>query len=297
MLLSMTGFGEARHRSDSLELAIEIRTLNNRYLKMNVRGSDPYPHLESDLEKIVRQYIRRGTVQVRIRCQREQSGQAYRLNIPVIQSYLQQLQDICQTADLQTRFPMLVPQVLHLPGVLQEEITTDALAEDEWALVEHTLREALTRLQAMRRDEGQAMTEELEKLRLSVQHEVDHIFTYLPTMLEGYRQRLAERVQQILREVNIQLHPNDLVREVALFAERTDISEEITRLHSHLDQFAAIIRNDHEAPGRKLEFVTQEMFRETNTIGAKSGDTQISRHAVNIKTTLEKIKELIQNIE
>jgi uncharacterized protein (TIGR00255 family) len=119
----------------------------------------------------------------------------------------------------------------------------------------------------------------------------------MPGVVESYRQRVRDRVGQALADHNVSLRPEDLIREVAVFAERTDVAEEVTRLGSHLEQFEAIVRTEDDGPGRKLEFLVQEMGREANTIGSKAGDVAVSRHVVEIKATLEKVRELVQNVE
>src|SRR5262249_41817215 len=118
-----------------------------------------------------------------------------------------------------------------------------------------------------------------------------------PTVVTGYRQRLRGRVAQALAEHGVQVRPEDLIREVAIFAERSDVAEEVMRLGSHLDQFQSVVAKEDDGPGRKLEFLVQEMGREANTIGSKAGDVAISRHVVEIKAALEKVRELVQNVE
>jgi uncharacterized protein (TIGR00255 family) len=119
----------------------------------------------------------------------------------------------------------------------------------------------------------------------------------LPAVTDHYRTRLRDRVGQLLRDSNVSVNDDNLLREVALFAERSDVAEEVMRLGSHLEQFAEVVKTENDGPGRKLEFLTQEMFRETNTIGSKAGDVVVSRQVVEIKSTLEKIRELVQNVE
>lgn len=148
----------------------------------------------------------------------------------------------------------------------------------------------------MRQDEGSAMTTDLaDNIRLIVD-ELAKIDVLAPRVVEGYRQRLTDKIKKLLSEFGVAAETADVVREVGLFAERTDISEEIVRLRSHLDQFATVMRSA-ESNGRKLDFITQEMFREANTIGSKANDAQIAIHVVEIKTSIERIREMIQNVE
>jgi len=297
LLLSMTGFGEARFQGDALTLAVEVRAVNNRYLKVTVRGSEPYPMLEPELEKLIRKAVRRGTILVHVRCDRQQRPQDFRVNPVALSSYLEQITAICRDLGLEQHAPHLLAQVLSLPGVAPEPGFLGRPDDAEWDAVQQTLEAALQKLQAMRREEGRAMADELLAHRAAIARELDRIRAHLPTVTENYRTRLRERMTQTLAEHNVSVSADDLLREVALFADRSDVAEEVTRLYSHLDQFEEVVRKETDGPGRKLEFLTQEMFREANTIGSKAGDVTISRHAVEIKSVLEKIRELVQNVE
>jgi uncharacterized protein (TIGR00255 family) len=190
----------------------------------------------------------------------------------------------------------LLSGALALPGVVPEPAAASFNLEEEWPLFERVLLQALERLQAMRQEEGEAMARELLGLRDHIAGELGRIRLRVPFVTEHYRDRLLERLRVLLGELDVEIDRKDLIKEVAIFAERSDISEEVVRLASHLDQFAEVLR-EPESAGRKLEFLTQEMFRETNTIGSKASDVDISRHVVEIKGALEKIRELVQNVE
>src|SRR5262249_16248517 len=148
------------------------------------------------------------------------------------------------------------------------------------------------KLQAMRRDEGRVMEQELLQNRDQIASELEKIRQKTSTVVAAFRDRLLDRVRSLLGELDVKLDRSDLIKEVSIFAERSDIAEEVGRLPSHLDQFQGIIK-EPKSTGRKLEFLTQEMFRETNTIGSKASDVEISRHVVEIKSTLEKIREMV----
>lgn len=295
VLCSMTGYGEASFSSDTLQLAIELRAVNNRYLKVSLRASEPYNLLEPEVEKVVRRAVKRGTIQVHLRCSRQYSPQDFQINPIAVRSYLTQLLAVAPEISLSDS-PALLGQVLTLPGVVPEPTTASLDFEAEWPILEKTLESALARLQQMRLEEGRAMAQELIQLRDHIRRELDAIRRRVPQVAEGYRDRLLDRVRNLLSELDVEIDRKDLIKEVAVFAERADISEEVVRLASHLDQFQEII-NEPESAGRKLEFLTQEMFRETNTIGSKASDVEISRHVVEIKGALEKIRELVQNVE
>jgi uncharacterized protein (TIGR00255 family) len=292
----MTGFGEARHQGEPLSLSIELRALNNRYLKVSLRAADPYHLLEAEFEKVIRRTIKRGTLQVHLRCDRQSAAADFRINTVALASYVRQVRDAADQLGLAGRADALLGQVLALPGVLPEPAGQAHQLHEDWPVIEKVLVEALGSLQAMRREEGRAMARELLALRDTIGRHLDVIRRRAPQVVAAFRDRLHDRVRQLLAEHDVQIDRNDLIREVSVFAERSDIAEEVVRLATHLDHFQEIMKED-ESPGRKLEFLVQEMFREANTIGSKASDVDISREVVEIKGTLEKIRELVQNVE
>lgn len=298
MLLSMTGFGEARHQGAHLNLAVEVRTVNNRYLKVSVRGTDPYPMLEPELEKVVRKFVRRGTVTIHLRCDRQCTEAEFAINPVALRSYAAQIRKVAAESGFPDLTPILMGQLLSLPGIAPQ---SGALAgrpgDEEIAAVEATLEQALAHLQVMRKAEGQSMADELLSQRGVIHAQLVGVRGRVPAVVAGHRNRLRERVSTVLSEHQISLRAEDLIREVAIYADRSDVSEELVRLESHLEQFDTIIRKVDDSPGRKLEFLVQEMGREANTIGSKAGDVAISMHVVEIKAALEKVRELVQNIE
>ena len=294
MLLSMTGFGEARYQSDRLHASVELRALNNRYLKISVRAAEPYNLLEPEIEKALRRTVRRGTIQVQLRVQRQAQASDFRLNPVALRSYLDQLRSV--QAELMLNAEPALASLLALPGVAAEPASDLVDAAGDWAILGPVLDEALGKLQAMRREEGRAMGLELLQLRDQIARELGQIRARAPQVVENFRDRLHERVRKLLSELDVEVDRSELIKEVSIFAERSDIAEEVVRLASHLEQFQDILQ-EPESPGRKLEFLTQEMFREANTIGSKANDVAIARHVVEIKGALEKIRELIQNVE
>lgn len=296
MLLSMTGYGEASFQSEPLTIGIELRALNNRYLKVSLRTTEPYHLLEPEFEKTIRKTVRRGTVQVSFRCQRRQSAQDFQVNVVALRSYADQLRKLGESLGLRDRWELLLSQVLALPGVVPEPGVTSLNLDEDWPVVERVLEKALLQLQTMRQQEGRAMATELLQHRDHIQSHLERIRERASGVAGAYRDRLLERLRSLLGELDVTVDRNDLIKEVSIFAERSDIAEEVVRLASHLDQFQEFL-NEKESTGRKLEFLTQEMFREANTIGSKASDVEISRHVVEIKGTLEKIRELVQNVE
>jgi uncharacterized protein (TIGR00255 family) len=292
----MTGYGEARHESDTLNVSVELRALNNRYLKVSLRAAEPYHLLEPEVEKVIRRFVRRGTLQVHLRCERAAAPQDFRINAVALRSYLGQLRAVTEELGLAERGDLLLGQVLALPGVVPEAGGLAGHLEEDWPVLERVLEAALGRLQAMRQEEGRAMAQEMLGYRDAIGRHLGRIRDRIPHVAAAYRDRLFERVRTVLGELDVQLDRSDLIKEVSIFSERSDIAEEVVRLSSHLDQFQDMM-GEAESPGRKLEFLTQEMFREANTIGSKASDVEISREVVEIKGILEKIRELVQNVE
>ena len=225
---------------------------------------------------------------------RERSPDEFRLNVAVLSGYRDQLERLHQKWHMAEAVPLEI--LLTLPGVVVEGTVSAADAMKDWPVIRDTLDVAMRSLAKMREKEGQAMAEDLERNRLTIGDELEKIATRAPQAVESFRARLSERLKKVLAEFEVTLDPSDLLKEVAIFAERSDISEEIVRLRSHLKQFSSFMEIK-ESSGRKLEFLTQEMFREANTIGSKSGDVEIARGVIEIKAAIERIREMIQNIE
>ena len=294
MLLSMTGFGEARLQDERWSVAVEVRTVNNRHLKMSAKISEPYGSLEPDLERLVRETIRRGTVQVILRVERPRRPEDYRLNAVALASYRDQLRALLDFDAAHASIdlgPLLV-----LPGVVEERKPAADDPQEDWTALSAVVTEALAKLQSARAEEGRAMAAELLALGKAIALQLDQVVERVPEVVAAYQKRLTERVQALVQGQGVTIEPSDLIREVAILAERADITEELIRLRAHLAQYSDII-HEPDSSGRKLEFVVQEMGRETNTIGSKANDVAISRCVVEIKGLLEKIRELIQNVE
>ncbi len=290
----MTGFGEARllDEHERWSIGVEVRTVNNRHLKVNAKISEPYGALEPDVERLIRETVRRGTVQVVIRVERPRVAEDYRLNTVALTSYRDQLLALQGSSETQVDFA----ELLRLPGVVEERRPAPGDPHDDWPVMSTVVAEALARLQESRAEEGRAMAAELLALGKMMADELGRVADRGPEVTASYQKRLADRIQAMVQAHGVTIEPKDLIREVAIFAERADISEEIVRFRAHLAQYIDVI-HEPESAGRKLEFVVQEMGREVNTIGSKASDVEIGRHVVEIKGVLEKIRELIQNVE
>jgi uncharacterized protein (TIGR00255 family) len=274
-----------------MTVAAELRAVNNRHLKLSCRISSPHDALEPELEQLVRHVVRRGSVLLNVRIDRPRQPEDYRLNSVALASYRDQLEAVRPAGSS----PVDPAALLVLPGVVEDRRGEEASPHDDWPLVERVVNDAIARFQASRAKEGRAMAGELRALGLALGSELERVAARAPEVVAGYQQRLLERVQNLVQD-RVEIEPKDLIREVAILAERADVAEEVTRLRAHLEHYRAVI-DEPESAGRKLEFVVQEMGRETNTIGSKANDVAISRSVVEMKGVLEKIRELIQNIE
>jgi uncharacterized protein (TIGR00255 family) len=290
----MTGFGEARSQQPGVAVAVEVRTINSRHFKLSYRATEGYAALEPEVEAATRQIIRRGTVQLNLWVERRAIVDDYRINIAVLENYRRQLKQY--TGRSEWNDPEDLRMLLALPGAVDEHAGGEHDPHDDWPLIEPVVREALSATAKMRAEEGVALAADLAHNGRQILELLDAVAGRSPEVVQAYQARLRQRVEQALSELNVTVEPADLLREVSLFADRSDISEEIVRLRSHLQQYEAALMLP-ESSGRKLEFIAQEMGREVNTIGSKANDAEISRLVVEIKTALERIREQIQNVE
>ena len=289
----MTGFGEARRQNDRLAITVELKSVNNKHLKVSIRTPDAYLSLDHELEKLVRGTLRRGSVYVNLYVDRLDRSHDQGIDAELLRQYWAQLADA--SSDLNVALPANLGPLLPLPGVVVE--SRHHLVEDEdWPLIEETMGAALEALQAFRVYEGQSMAEDLSQLCSVLETGVDRVAERAPGVVTDYRHKLQDRVQNLLGESGVPVDENNLIREVSLFADRCDITEELTRLRCHIGQFRSQMEGE-VSPGRKLDFLCQEMFREVNTIGSKGNDVQIAHIVVELKTHIEKIREIVQNIE
>jgi uncharacterized protein (TIGR00255 family) len=283
----MTGHGQARFHDQNVQITVEVRTVNNRFLKLNVY-SDLDASLQSKLEAIVRDRIHRGTVTLRVSVE-SLSGGEFELNESVIRGYWLQLSEIAGSSQ-----SVNVESLLALPGVVTEK--TVAKPDELWPQVESTVREAIKNLEAMRAQEGEAMQQDMLSNIDSIAERLKTVEALAPRVSEAYSKRLSDRINKLLEKYDVEIAPTDIVREVGVFAERVDIAEETVRLTTHLDHFRKTVSSSEQS-GRKLDFLVQEILRETNTIGSKANDSDIAGEVVEIKTCIERIREMVQNIE
>jgi uncharacterized protein (TIGR00255 family) len=294
VLLSMTGFGDARGQNGRLSMSVEVRAVNNRYFKLVTKTPERFQPLESEIERVVRESISRGTVNLSVRVEGTAGDAAYQLDAAVLHAYWQQLTTL--STSLGVRPPDNVSSLLGLPGVIVDGDTGISDPREDWPLIESSVREALKKLREFRVVEGASMEKDLQQNLRIISTELEKIAARAPQIVRDFRDKLRDRVAELLRDGEATVEPADLIREVSIYAERCDISEEILRLRSHLDQFQSFIRQEQSA-GRKLDFLTQEMVREVNTIGSKANNAEVAHAVVEIKAAVERMREVLQNVE
>ena len=293
MIISMTGFGDAATERGGTHYSVEVRSLNNRFFKSVIKLPEIVSNMEPELETLLREKLGRGSVTFILKLRSESADVAYKINSSALVAYLKQLKEIKELTGV-VSFDLSA--LLNLPGVCQEpRDETDEIERHGPAIRELAIK-AIEKLTAMRKREGEALFGDLQKHAASITANLKAIQTRAPLVIEEYHKRLTMRVNQLIGKAELQLDSADLCKEVAVFAERADISEEIQRLTSHIESFENACRQG-EHPGRKLDFITQEMLREANTIASKSNDAKIAGHIVEIKTCIDRLKEQVQNVE
>lgn len=289
----MTGFGEATLEEASQHFHAEIRSVNNRYFKASIHLPEEFAFIEPDIERILRTRLTRGTITFRLRIRNLTDAAAVEINAAAVRAYVTQLRAAASdaagtTIDLAT--------LATLPGVCQPVELSDEARERAVTVVTKLLDGALGRLIAMRTAEGAALAEDLRQHCVRVETHLGSIRGRVGFVVEEYRKRLMQRVNELIADTGVRLAEEDLLKEVAIFADRSDVSEEISRLTTHLEQFQQALVS-REPAGRKLDFISQEMLREANTIGSKCSDAQIARDTIDIKSAIDRIKEQVQNAE
>jgi uncharacterized protein (TIGR00255 family) len=285
----MTGHGEGLQQNDQAQVNVEVRAVNNRFLKLNV-FSDLSAKRQTELETMVKSHLNRGSVSVRVRCHIEKSPQDYRLNKELISSYWLQLSEIADGSQ-----PVNLESILQLPGVVEDSSSGDKV-DELWPLIKQAATDALLQLNEMRHQEGDAMKQDMLANCQKIGTELSSVEKLAPNVVEAYGKKMTDRINGMLEKFEVSITATDIVREVGVFAERCDISEEVVRLQNHLGQFNSVVE-EPQSNGKKLEFLVQEMLRETNTIGSKANDSDIARHVVEMKTAIERIREMVQNVE
>ena len=291
----MTGQGQGRRPYDQTEITVEVRAVNNRFVKIQTRVSDALSGLEPQIESVVKQSLRRGSLQIGVYLSGNTASSDYALQAAAIEAYYHQC--ITLATKLGVESGVTIASLLQLPGVVGESGgRLNEVDESLAAAVLGTVLDAMECLNRMRLAEGQSMGNELAEQLEKLRETTVLIGQRAPKVIEEYKQRLHGRLAQSLAEVGGQIQETDLIREILVMADKADIREEVVRLRSHFLQFQALL-DDTSSQGRKLDFLIQEIFREVNTIGSKAGDAEIAQRVVDMKSIIEQMRELVQNVE
>lgn len=295
----MTGLGQGRRQFGTAEISAEVRAVNNRHLKVQIRTCESLSGLEPQIETLVRKSLRRGSLQLSVQLTGGTIDNRFRLQESVVAGYYAQ----CQSLAAKLGLPSMVTlsDLLSLPGVISERQSGTGdlgqqLSDELVSQVLNTIADSLACLNGMRRAEGDSMGLELKRQLDCLADLTSVIERRAPVVVDEYRLRLESRLAKVLAELGTKIQEADLAREVLIMADKADIREEIVRLRSHFAQFESLL-NSEESQGRKLDFLIQELLRETNTIGSKAGDAEIAQRVVDIKTIIEQMRELVQNVE
>jgi uncharacterized protein (TIGR00255 family) len=290
---SMTGYGIGEAPIPEGKVVVEIRGVNHRYTDITVRLPKDLASLEERVRGAVMAKVLRGRVEIVImKDEASKRPEAFRADVDLAAGYVRALGELARTLGLEGTIDLAM--VASLPGVIRlEEDRQDA--EALWPAISTALEKALGLFVQMREEEGARLAQDLLHRIEVLEEEAEAISRRAPAVVEEYAARLRRRVSELLGEVPVD--EGRLAMEAMLFAERSDISEELVRIRSHLSQLRQTIQEATGAVGRKLDFILQELFREVNTIGAKANDLEISHRVISMKSELESLREQVQNIE
>jgi uncharacterized protein (TIGR00255 family) len=290
----MTGYGSAEGRLSGVTYAVEVSTVNNRYFKATLRLPETLGFLEGDIEKQLRQEVSRGTANYVLRQKGAPAEALFEINEKALGTLMKRLGRISPARGMERELDL--GGLLALPGILSPAVPSAAMAGRIRRKVLAITRQAVKGLKAMRSAEGAALAADLEQHCRAIKSNLERIRLNSAAGPRQYAEKLKKRVDDLLAAAKLKLNDETVAREVAVFADRADISEEVARLDSHLVQFTKALRGNQQA-GRKLDFICQEMLREANTIGSKASDADIVHLVVDIKCRIDRIKEQVQNVE
>lgn len=296
MIRSMTGYGEASAHVDGTHYFVQVRSLNGKHFKATVRLQEEFESLEAELETQLRRHISRGSVTLKASCTDDTEQAAREINCKALDKYVEQLSQSKHIGS--GRVAIELGSLLELPGVIQPPGDEGERIGRVRQVFARLTDEACRSLLKMRASEGEMLAKDLNQQLALIGRHLSEVRERAPEVVKDYESRLRARMDELLAGSAAAGQTVEIIREVAAYAERTDIAEEITRLGGHLEQFERLIEQGDEAPvGRTLDFMAQELLREANTMSSKSMDTRISRSIVEIKGAIDRIKEQVQNVE
>lgn len=292
MLKSMTGFGRSSLEINSREYIVELKSVNHKYNDINIKLPRTISFLEEDIKKVVLTKISRGKLDIFVTFNDlSASSKKVMINKELAKIYINELKELATEENISSNIE--ITEITKLPDVLvvQNNVEEDEISKE----IKKVVTEALDKLVQMRIEEGTKISEDLIKRINKISGYVQEISRLSTGLIEEYVVKLEARIKELLKTEDID--KNRLAQETVIFADKCSVEEEITRLNSHIMQFLNLIQNSKEPVGKKIDFLIQEMNRETNTIGSKANNLEITNKVIDIKTELENIREQIQNIE
>ncbi len=297
MIKSMTGFGRSELNDEKKTVIVELRSVNNKYLKINIRTPDLLTGFEDRIEKLLKKELVRGTINLSIEYKTCDQMPKCVINKDILKEYHNIIGEARKEISFQQ--DVTLDNLISLPGVLEFKKDSGNGKADEdglWQELEQLVKLSVVDLKKMREAEGRNLRIEIDKWKNKISVLLGEIETMAPKVVSEYSSRIQDRVSTLLAGTDSKIEKSDLHKEIAIFADRCDISEELGRLRSHILLFDDVMDNE-EPNGRKLEFIVQEMFREANTIASKANNSDIIKDVISIKTEIERIKEQVLNIE
>ena len=294
MIYSMTGFGRGEFSNDAFDVTLEIKSVNNRYCDIIIKMPKKLNVFEDRIKNAIKSRLSRGRIDVYINIE-EKAYDNYEVlpNYEILDKY------VSVYKDMKARYEIKDDITLSLLTRVQEGLVVsyhERGEEDYWMAIEPALNIALERIEKMRSLEGQQLKNDIISKTMNIKKTLSSIELHAPRIVENYRIKTRERISDLLADMNAEIDEIRLANEIAIYADKTNINEEIVRIYSHLDQVQNIL-DATEPVGRKLDFLVQELNREVNTIGSKSPDLDVSNLVIELKSDIEQIREQIQNIE
>lgn len=292
MIRSMTGYGKASLSVEGREYQVEIKSVNHRYLDINIKMPKTLGYLEETIKKQISEKIKRGKIDVFITFENNsQEGKNIKINKELAKIYINQLKELAQEENISSNIEVI--DIAKFPDILTIKIEQ----EDEKIKSEilQVTKDATDKIIEMKNIEGQKISQDLLARIENIENKIEEISKKSTGLIEEYVVKLEKRIKEILKTEEID--KSRLAQEVVIYADKCSVEEEITRLKSHIYQFKNLIADNNETIGKKLDFIIQEMNRETNTIGSKANNLEITNGVIDIKTELEDIREQTQNIE
>ncbi len=293
MIKSMTGYGKGNLNIENREYQVEIKSVNHRYLDISIKMPRMLSYLEEDIKKQISENIKRGKIDIFITFENNsEEGKNVEINKELAKIYINQLKELAREEKIVDNIDVI--EIAKFPDVLKIKIENDD--EQIKREIMEVTKEAISRILEMRKIEGEKIAQDLQQRIKNIQNKIEEISEKSTGLIEEYVVKLERRIKEILKSDEID--KSRIAQEVVIYADKCSVEEEVTRLKSHIYQFEKLISdNNKDSIGKKLDFIIQEMNRETNTIGSKANNLEITNRVIDIKTELEDIREQVQNIE